>query len=309
MRRICVAFVLMLFSAALVLPPLASGSDLVGRRTKKEVLKVNKKGIAMVYFRTRKLTNHIAYWGAVNANMRRKSTLRFRKDRSGGLMSNVADYRHFKDACRRYTGPKLPYVIDSCTARDGSHWVLQKWARNANNYGGSVAGGEKELRLSHFTWDPAVLEITPNWSWGGKYMHIVATLSYHGKPWYAIGFKPSGYVTDQIGRNVNIDSFSSDLGSGWRRVNAVLTHRPSGQLCFGFTPKVLPGGGSSGSGYSSVNRYRLSVPGPGVSPDIEQEFAGVLLEDYDPAIDDVVDQLIRDLIGNYTGRHNCQHVN
>jgi hypothetical protein len=288
----------------------AQASELVDRNARNVSLKVNNRGIALVEYTARGKRHHVLYWGAVNANRKRANTLRFKRDRSGGWKSKVADWRDFNDTCGPYTGPSLPYLVTACTASDGSHWALQKWARLTPNYGGKPSTYKKrELRLSHFTGQPAVLTVTPNWSWGGQYMHIVAQLKYRGKPWYAIKFKDNGEVTDKIGRNVTIDSYNSDMGSGWRRVNAVLTHRPSGQLCFGFSPKQMENGQMSGRGLSSVNKYRLTVPGPGVSPDVQLYFDGVRVEDYDPAADDIVDDFIRSLIGNFTGRHSCKRVN
>ncbi len=284
-------------------------SELVDRNATRSRIQVNNRGIALVTYRARGSRHHVLYWGAVNANRSRPSTLEFSHDRSGGWSSGVADWQHFDNTCKPYSGPTLPYVVAACTAHDGSHWVLQKWARLTPNYGGNPGTYRiRELRLSHFTGHAAVLKVTPNWSWHGQYMHIVATLTYRGKPWYAVKFTSSGAVTDKIGRNVTIDSYNSDMGSGWRRVNAILTHRPSGQMCFGFTPKNT-GSGMSGSGYSSVNRYRLTVPGPGVSPDIQRVFSGVKLEDYTVDADAIVNDYIRSLIGTWTGPHNCQTIN
>lgn len=294
---------------AMVAAAPARASELVDRNTTRNRIQVNSKGIALVTYAARGTRHHVLYWGAKNADRTRPSTLEFSHDRSGGWSSGVADWQHFRNTCSAYKGPALPYVVAACTARDGSHWVLQKWARLTPNYGGNPATYRiRELRLSHFTGRPAVLTVTPNWSWAGQYMHIVAQLKYRGKPWYAIKFTSSGEVTDKIGRNVTIDSYNSDMGSGWRRVNAILTHRPSGQMCFGFTPKNT-GSGMSGSGYSQVNRYRLTVPGPGVTPDVQLVFSGVKIEDYTQAADAVVNDFIRDLIGSWTGPHNCQTIN
>lgn len=288
----------------------AHASELVDRNSTKNRLQVNKSGVALVTYRARGTSHHVLYWGAKNANRNRPSTLQFKRDRSGGWKSGIADWKNFNNVCTSYKGPQLPYVVAACTAPDGSHWVLQKWARLTPNYGGNPTTYRlRELRLSHFSGAPAVLTVTPNWSWGGQYMHIVAQLKYRGQPWYAVNFKSNGEVTDKIGRNVTIEAYDSDMGSGWRRVNAVLTHRPSGQMCFGFTPKVMENGQYSESGYSSVNAYRLTVPGPGVTPDIQLVFDGVRIEDYDPVADDVVDDFIRSLIGDYTGNHNCKTIN
>lgn len=306
-----------LLIALLVAPSLASASDLVATSTSKEDLRVNAKGIAKVSYKSKGKQNCVLYKGALNAGAFERTgtpnATSFKYDRSCGWKTgwiNHKERKKFKNTCGPYTGPALPYLVASCTAKDGSHWALQKWARTTPNYGGDPDEATKETRLSHFTGDPATLTIHPNWSWTGRFMHIATTFEYQGKPWYALNFKENGYVLDGIGRNVVIDSYDSDMGSGWKRVNAVLTHRPSGQLCFGFSPKTIPGTSTkSGSGYSSVNKYRLGVPGPGVSPDIEKEFDGVTLEQYTPELDDQTDNLIRGLIGSSPFPHNCETIN
>jgi hypothetical protein len=288
----------------------AQASELVARATKREAIQVNGKGVARVTYRVGGRSACVLYRGAVNATRNRPRGLRFQRDRSCGWKSGWARPKaRFANACTAYRGPALPYLVAACTHRDGSHWTLQRWARMAKNYGGNPSTAPRELRVSHFTGQPAQLHTYPNWSWGGRFFHIAATFTYQGKPWYAVRFKTNGEVTDGIGRNVTIDSWDSDMGRGWRRVNAVLTHRPSGQLCFGFSPKELPGGGRSGTGYSRANLYRLAVPGPGVSPDVQHVFNGYRLQDYSPAADDQVDALINGLVGGWSGRHNCSRVN
>jgi hypothetical protein len=291
-------------------PTPAGASELVARATRAERIAVNNAGVAKVTYKRSGRTYCVLYRGAVNADRTRPSTLRFRLDRSCGWRSGWARPKApFPYTCRSYRGPALPYVVAACTARDGSHWTLQNWPRTTKNYGGDPDSTPDELRVSHFTGEPAKLAVFPNWSWGGRFFHIAATFTYRGKPWYAVKFRSNGEVTDRIGRNVAIDAYDSDMGNGWRRVNAVLTHRPSGQLCFGFSPKELPGGGRSGHGYSSANLYRLVVPGPGVSPDVQLTFTGLRLEQYSTEADDQVDALIRGLVGTWSGPHNCETVN
>jgi hypothetical protein len=152
---------------------------------------------------------------------------------------------------------------------DGSHWVLQEWMREVPNYGGTV--GPRDLRISHFTGEPAYLWIATDWSWGGRYDHMYGQYIYQGKPVVAVNYRSDGYVLDQLGRNIAVDSWNSDYGAGWRRVNAFLSHQPSGQFCFGFSPKNQ---GDPRTGRSSEEWYRATVAGPGVSPDIMTYFRG-----------------------------------
>lgn len=301
------------FLAAFV--PTAAASDLVAVKTTKEALQVNAKGIAKVSYKQKRKQYCVLYRGALNAGAfarnGKPNAVGFKYDRSCGWKSkwiNSKERKKFKNVCGPYTGPALPYVVAQCTHPDGSHWVIQKWARTTANYGGNPAKSVKETRLSHFTGDPAKLDIYPNWSWNGRFFHIFVQFTYQGKPWFALNFRENGYVTDGVGRNVVIDSFNSDMGPGWRRVNAVLTHRPSGQMCFGFSPKTMSNGKKSGSGYSRDNLYRLGVPGPGVSPDIETVFNGVLTGDYTAELDAPVNQLILSMTQGFS-KHNCGKVN
>ncbi len=73
-----------------------------------------------------------------------------------------------------------------------------------------------------------------------------------------------------------MDTLDSPLGSGWRRENSFVTHRGSGAFCYGFWPH---GRYPSGMG----KRYRVTVQGPGVFPDLYWE--GVPPAGYDRVFD------------------------
>ena len=272
-RRVIAACAMALLVLGLAAPPMAAASELVDRDTSSAALRVNARGIALVTYKARGTQQHVLYWNGANRTLRFK-----RRDRSGGWKSKAADWKNFTNSCGSYSGPQLAYVIDACTAPDGTHWALQEWMRGIPNYGGET--GPRELRLSHFTGATAYLWIGTDWSWGGRYTHMYGQYVYQGKPVYGNAWKPDGYVLDQLGRNIAIDTYYSDYGPGWRRVNAFLSNAPSGQFCFGFAPK----GGSPHTGKSQYEYYRASVVGPGVSPDIMTYFRGQLGA-YDKAID------------------------
>lgn len=293
--RLAIAGALVIAAVLAVAPSAARASQLVDRNVSSASLAVNARGVALVRYQARGRRHHVLYWNGINR------TKRFRHDRSGGWKSRVADWRSFDNACGRYRGPQLYYVVTQCTAPDGSHWVLQEWQRIIPNYGGT--SGPRELRLSHFRGDPARLWIATDWSWRGRYMHLYGQYLYQGKPVYGHRFRPDGYVLDQLGRNVAIDSYNSDYGEGWRRVNMFLSHYPSGQFCFGFAPK----GGSPHTGRSSVEWYRASVAGPGVSPDVFTLFRGIATP-YDPQFDEVANYWQLRLAGG-DSRRPCGHPN
>lgn len=252
-------------------PRSAEGSMLVDRDTTSPRLAVDANGNALVTYRARGATRRFLAWGAIN------SDLRFSIDRTGGTNSRRANPRSFASACGPYTGPQLMYVKAACTAPDGSHWVLQEWMRIIK-VGGNK--GPRELRLSHFTGQPAVLSIATDWSWNGRYRHMYGTYTYEGRGVYGNAWRSDGYVLDGLGRNIMIDSFDSDFGSGWRRVNGFLSNAPYGEFCYGFTPK----GNIQQTGRSASEWYFASTAGPGVSPDVFLMFRGQLVA-YDAQLD------------------------
>ena len=77
------------------------------------------------------------------------------------------------------------------------------------------------------------------------------------------GFRSTrfGVPLDEYGRNVFVDTFGSAYGPGWQRENSFLTHAPGGGFCYGF---YAHGGRGVGNG----TRYRATVIGPGVTPDV-----------------------------------------
>lgn len=241
----------------------ASGSMLVDRNTSSQTLAVDSQGNALVTYRARGANRKLLAWGAIN------SDLVFQTDRTGGTNSKRANPRSFQSVCGAYSGPRVQYAIAACTMPDGSHWVLQEWMRIIKVGGNS---GPKELRLSHFTGDLAVLSVATDWSWNGRYRHMYGTYTYNGRGVFGNSWRSDGYVLDKLGRNIMIDSYDSDFGAGWRRVNGFLSNKPYGEFCYGFTPK----GSIAQSGRSASEWYFASTAGPGVSPDVFLMFRGQL---------------------------------
>ncbi len=258
---------------ALVAVPVAHGSNLVARNVTSIKLKVNKKGVALVQYKARGVQRNVLYWGA-EGDFRQF----FGYDRSGGAVSGRANWQKFKNACGPYRGPELNAVVAACTAPDGSHWALQYYIRIMANHGGRT--GPKELHVSHWRGDPPVLEVKSDWSYKGRFRHIYGTLTYHGRPVNPGKYDISGRVLDGKGRNLSIDAYNSNHGRGWRRVDMFLAHKPNGQWCYTF---VWQG---KAQGVSRSNRYRASVAGPGVAPDIVYQPFSMIPGPYDPAVDE-----------------------
>ena len=267
-------------SCAAFLPATASASEIIDRNATGVKLQVDKNGQALISFNARGKRWNVLAWGAVNAiaPTTARKQVEFKLDYSGGYGTYKKDvWKTFKNACRPYDGPELQWLVTACTAPDGSHWALQSWQRMLPNYGlnASAAQAVWELRLSH--WSGPVAELTVNLNWAyKKFEHIFGSFTYQGKPVY--GFKSSsvGNPLDTFGRNLYVDTFNSAYGSGWKRENSFLMHKNTGKFCYGF---YSHGSRPVGAG----TRYRATIIGPGVTPDIywESEALGA----YDKAFD------------------------
>jgi hypothetical protein len=244
----------------------ADASYILARNARDVSLKVNGKGMALVQFRAPAGGRvHVLAWGAVNRQ------LKFRLDYSGGWKSlGRPVWRNFRDASRRYDGPPLPWLRIARKAPDGSYWALQAWQRMLPNWGHTPWKPYQrvwELHLSHWKGAPAKLDIWLNWSYNGRFHHLFGRYTYQGRPVHGFGATSTGIPTDPYGRNVYVDTYNSAYGAGWKRENSFLTHRPNGNFCYGFYPHKSAYDGSmrpAGDG----QRYRATVQGPGVSPDV-----------------------------------------
>jgi hypothetical protein len=257
-------------SALLFLPAAASASQLIDRGASGVRLAVNGRGQALLTYTAHGSSHRVVASGAVNARYPNPSIpqVQFRKDYSGRSWSSAGS------SCRPYTGPDLPFFVTGCQAPDGSYWAVQAWRRTLPNFDGRPSGllGANELHLSHWTGDTAKLEAWTDWVYAGRYQHLFGRLTYAGQPVYGFTATRAGSPLDNYGRNVYVDTFDSRYGKGWRRENAFLTHRPTGVFCYGFYPFTSRGPGTGA-------KYRLTVIGPGVTPDVSVVVDG--LHDYD----------------------------
>ena len=84
--------------------------------------------------------------------------------------------------------------------------------------------------------------------------------------WGAIDSRPPSQAQPQVAFKLQYGgsigpNVCGAYGSGWKRENSFLTHKPSGGFCYGFYPH---GAHPVGNG----KRYRATVIGPGVTPDV-----------------------------------------
>jgi hypothetical protein len=284
--------------AAAVLAPAAQASELIDRNASRVSLAVSRDGKALVTYRAQGKLHRVLAWGAVNAitPTRDRPQVKFKLDYSGGWGTfRRPIWKTFRNACQAYDGPQLRWLVASCRAPDGSYWALQSWQRILPNYGLAPTPKQAvwELRLSHWTGEPAVLEIGTNWAYR-RFDHIFGRFTFRGSPVYGFRSTPAGVPLDTFGRNLYVDTFNSAYGRGWKRENSFLTHTGSGAFCYGF---FRHGPRPAGAG----ERYRATIIGPGVTPDVfwESPAPGA----YSRELDSVANDAIRAL-GSATCRPN-----
>ena len=253
---------------AIGVPATASASEIIDRNVSDVSLKVARNGQALVSFDARGKRWNVLAWGALNAIQptTTRKQVEFKLDYSGGYGTYKRDvWKTFKDACGAYDGPELEWLVAGCKAPDGSYWALQSWQRALPNYGLPASGKSAvwELRLSH--WRGELPQLTVNLNWAYKsFQHIFGEFTYLGKPVHGFKSTPGGNPLDTFGRNLYLDTFNSAYGGGWKRENSFLMHKGTGKFCYGF---YSHGSRPVGSG----ERYRATIIGPGVTPDIYWE--------------------------------------
>jgi opacity protein-like surface antigen len=243
----------------------AHASQLVDRDASNVKLAVNAKGEALLTYNAGEALKHVLAWGAVNAiaPASARQQVAFSLDYAGGYGKYHRDYwKTFGTDCGPYDGPPLGWLVTACKAPDGSYWAVQAWQRALPDYGTPASPVESawELHLSHWTGAIAVLTIKEDWSYR-RFDHLYGSLTYDGAGVYGFRSTHGGAPLDSFGRNVYVDTFGSSYGAGWKRENSFLTHGPRGTFCYGFYPH---GNHPTGRG----TKYRATVIGPGVTPDI-----------------------------------------
>jgi hypothetical protein len=245
--------------AGLVSAGPASGSQLVARDARGPALRVDRAGMALVTYRDGGgRTHRVLAWGA------RDAETAFRLDYSGGWSSfRKPVWKTFGDACAPYDGPALVWLVAACRTPDGSYWALQSWQRKLPFHGKPPSRpfhGAWELRLSHWQGEIARLEVWQDWKYSARFESLFGRYTYRGAPVYG---REQGLV-----RRAYIDTFDSGYGAGWWRADALATHRPTGMFCAIFADHLEDRWGvNRGRG----SRYRVTISGPGVTPDVGWE--------------------------------------
>ena len=272
----------------------AGASQVIDLNARGVRLAVNGKGEALLTYRARRGVQHTLVWGAVDAlhPTSGKPQVRFKKDYAGGWGKYHRQYwRSFKNECHRYDGPKLAFLVAACGAPDGSYWAAQSWQTPLPDLGMTPwlpIQRAWELHVSHWRGPMAQLDAWSDWVYSGRFHELFGRLTYLGQPVYGFGTTRMGAPTDSYGRLVYLDTFNSRYGPGWKRENSFVTHTPTGIWCYGFFqfdptkgyphPKGFP---STPRGPGTGEKYRLTVSGPGVTPDVSIIVPG--LHDFDPS--------------------------
>jgi hypothetical protein len=253
-----------------LLPASAAGSELIGRNATGVRLQADAQGRALISFRSEAQSKQLLASGAIDARApsQGQPQVAFKLQHGGSIGPNV---------CGAYKGPPLAWKVAACTGPDGTHWAVQAWQRMLPNYGVSPSSEQAawELRLSHWSGPVAKLEIWSDWSYR-RFHHLYGRLTYRDGGVYGFRSTRFGVPLDSYGRNIFVDTFGSTYGAGWKRENSFLTHKAAGGFCYGFYPH---GRHPVGSG----KKYRATVIGPGVTPDVMWE--GPAPGSYDPSVD------------------------
>jgi len=267
---------------AATVPAEARSSELIARDATDVRLQADAQGRALISFRSEGQSRQLLAWGAIDARppSQTQPQVAFKLQSGGSIGPNV---------CGTYRGPPLAWRVAACTATDGSHWALQAWQRMLPNYGVAASGDRAawELRLSHWSGPVAKLELWTDWSYR-RFHHLYGRLTHKGAGVYGFRSTRFGVPLDTYGRNVFVDTFGSTYGPGWQRENSFLTHKPTGGFCYGFYPH---GPHPVGNG----RRYRATVIGPGVTPDVMWQ--GAAPGAYDATLDAEANLAQRQVLG------------
>jgi hypothetical protein len=313
--------VLPAFFVLLVLAAPAQASQLVDRNATGVRIAVNNQGQALITYRSSGRFRRVLAWGAVNARPSASAgrQVAFRLDYSGGWGTyHRRVWTTFADTCERYSGPVLSHVVASCTAPDGSHWALQEWMVALPDLGFVPWTRPQKtpwLTLSHWSGDTAQLEAYTDWVYGGRFEQVFGRLTYRDKPIFGYRTTRLGNPTDKFGRLIYLDTLNSHYGPGWRRENSFVTHKGTGVFCYGFfrfdptaggyaTPPNWPRHHRRGPGTGS--RYRLTVMGPGVTPDVTIQIPGLHPYDRNDPADRAYETQQNALLDSFHDR-TCRH--
>jgi hypothetical protein len=283
--RLAIALLVATCGLEVTVPGAGASEPLQDANVKLLSLKVNGKGEALfTYRKSDGSLRRVLAWGAVNARPPSAETpqVRFKWDYAGGWgkYRNGRYWKSFKNRCGRYDGPQLPMLVAACKAPNGTYWTVQAWQRRLPLLGFDPwlpHHTNWELHIAHWSGELPKLEVFPNWTYGGRWQGVFGRYSYLGQPIFGFGSTAKGVPKDKYGRNLFIDTLNSAYGAGWKRESGILTHRGTGTFCHSFVPqRPFPGYPSQEQRPAAAGeRHRVTVGGPGVTPVMQVELAGL----------------------------------
>jgi hypothetical protein len=290
-RNRLVVFVLVL-GCFLGLAGPAAASQLIARNAANVRLAVDRHGTALITYNSGGKLTHLLAWGAVNARFRPVRNVvpqvKFKLDYSGGWGTyRRSVWKNFHNACRRYDGPALAWFVTACKAPNGSYWALQSWQTALPDLGFPPWLAPQKtwwLHLSHWTGPLAKLDVYSDWVYSGRWQELFGQYTYKGKGIRGFGTTRVGAPTDGYGRLLYLDTHNAPAyGRGWLRENSFVSHGPPGIFCYGFWPfDPYVGGYAHPKGTPHRKRgpglgdmYRITVEGPGVTPDVMWQGSGL----------------------------------
>jgi hypothetical protein len=324
MRQLRLLVLVCVLGAAMTAAGSASASQLVARNASHIRLAVNAKGTALVTYSVRGQVTHLLAWGAVNARQRPASPkikqVEFKLDYSGGWKHHRMTWKTFKNTCGAYDGPDLPWLVGACKASNGSYWALQSWQTALPDLGLAPWLGQQKtwwLHLSHWTGELAKLDVYTDWIYGGRFQEVFGQYTYQGKGIRGFGTTRVGAPTDGYGRLMFLDTYNSSYGPGWLRENSFVSHGPPGMFCYGFYarnpwvggyahPRTTP---NRKRGPGTGEQYRITAPGPGVTPDVMWQGSGLHAYDrHNPADVSLEQQMNAERDQIRAGYGKCAHT-
>jgi hypothetical protein len=244
----------------------AGASQLIARNASKISLGVDAKGTALVTYTYRGRVTHLLAWGAVNARSRPASSrvrqVKLRLDYSGGWRGHMS-WKRFRNACRPYHGPELPWLVSACKASNGSYWALQSWQTALPNLGMAPWLAPQKtwwLHLSHWTGPLAQLEVHADWIYSGRYQELFGRYTYRASAFAASGPRSSARPRTGSGGCSSSTRTTRRTGrAGCARTRSSRTGRPGCSV-------TASTGGTRGSAATRILRGCRSTgagPGPG----------------------------------------------
>jgi len=168
----------------------ASAAQLIDRDATGVRISLNAKGEALLTYRKAGAVKHVLVWGAINALAPKEGAhqQKFKLDYSGGWGKYHSLYwKRFSGGCGAYDGPALPNVVAACKAADGSYWAAQSWPQPLPDLGFTPWLPELRanwLEVSHWTGEPAKLEVGTNWVYSGRFQSLFGRVTYQGMASY-----------------------------------------------------------------------------------------------------------------------------